>query len=148
MNRDYKAEPGGQRPAVAEDIPTCVACEGSPAAGNSPCHVCGQAAQPDPAPTVMEIIALADEIEEEGLGQIDLVRRALARWGRPAIEPVPVVERLPGVEDCDGCGNCWWFRQGTRDGFPFWWLGCGDNVSTHWLPAHALPVPTSQEDYE
>jgi hypothetical protein len=22
MNRDYKAEPGGQRPAVAEDIPT------------------------------------------------------------------------------------------------------------------------------
>ncbi len=40
-------------------------------------------AQPGPeAPTVMEIIAMADEIEEEGLGQIDLVRRALARWGR------------------------------------------------------------------
>jgi hypothetical protein len=34
-------------------------------------------------PTVMEIIALADEIEAEGLGQVDLVRRALARWGRP-----------------------------------------------------------------
>lgn len=29
-------------------------------------------------PTVMKIIALADEIEEEGLGQVDLVRRALA----------------------------------------------------------------------
>jgi hypothetical protein len=40
----------------------------------------------------MEIIALADEIEEEGLGQIDLVRRALARWGRPAIQPVPVAD--------------------------------------------------------
>jgi hypothetical protein len=26
---------------------------------------------------------------------------ALARWGRPAIEPVPVSERLPGPEDCD-----------------------------------------------
>lgn len=39
-------------------------------------------AQPEPeAPTVMEIIALADETEEEGLGQVDLVRRALARWG-------------------------------------------------------------------
>jgi len=38
-------------------------------------------------PTVMEIIALADEIEAEGLGQVDLVRRALARWGRPAVEP-------------------------------------------------------------
>ena len=41
-------------------------------------------AQPEPeGPTVMEIIALADEIEAEGLGQVDLVRRALTRWGRP-----------------------------------------------------------------
>ena len=40
-------------------------------------------AQPEPkGPTVMEIIALADEIEAEGLGQVDLVRRALARWGK------------------------------------------------------------------
>jgi len=30
----------------------------------------------------MEIIDLADEIEEQGLGQVDLVRRALARWCR------------------------------------------------------------------
>ena len=38
-------------------------------------------AEPTPArPTVMEIIALADEIEEAGLGQVDLVRAALARW--------------------------------------------------------------------
>ncbi len=40
--------------------------------------------QPEPkVPTVMEIIELADEIEAEGLGQVDLVRRALSRWGRP-----------------------------------------------------------------
>jgi hypothetical protein len=40
-------------------------------------------AQPEPEePTVMEIIDLSSEIEEEGLGQVDLVRRALARWGR------------------------------------------------------------------
>jgi len=40
--------------------------------------------RPEPvAPTVMEIIAFSDEIEAEGLGQIDLVRRALARWGQP-----------------------------------------------------------------
>jgi len=39
--------------------------------------------QPEPeGPTVMEIIELADEIEAEGLGQVDLVRRALARWGK------------------------------------------------------------------
>ena len=43
-------------------------------------------AQPEPKePTVMEIIALADEIEAENLGQVDLVRRALVRWGR--LEP-------------------------------------------------------------
>jgi hypothetical protein len=48
-------------------------------------------AQPEPvAPTVMQIIALSDEIEAEDLGIIDLVRRALARWGTPVIHPVPV----------------------------------------------------------
>jgi hypothetical protein len=47
-------------------------------------------AQPEPqGPTVMQILALSDEIEAEELGTIDLVRRALARWGRPAIEPLP-----------------------------------------------------------
>ena len=46
--------------------------------------------RPEPeGPTVMEIIELADEIEAEELGQVDLVRRALARWGRPAIQPEP-----------------------------------------------------------
>ena len=37
-------------------------------------------------------LAQSDEIEAEELGTIDLVRRALARWGRPAIEPVPQQE--------------------------------------------------------
>ena len=49
-------------------------------------------------PTVMEIVELADEIEAAGLGQVDLVRAALARWGNPAPQPVPVSERLPGQE--------------------------------------------------
>ena len=100
-------------------------------------------AQPEPAgPTVMEIIAMADEIEEEGLGQVDLVRRALARWGRPTIQPVPVAERLPEVEDCDADGFCWfWDLEWSR-----WQPGEQDQSCTHWLPAHALPIPTSQED--
>lgn len=39
-------------------------------------------AEPEPKqPTIMEIIELADEIEESGLGQVDLVQVALARWG-------------------------------------------------------------------
>ena len=47
-------------------------------------------AQPEPeGPTVMEIIELADEIEAEGLGQVDLVRRALARWGRNTTTETP-----------------------------------------------------------
>jgi len=38
--------------------------------------------QPEPQrPSLMDIIALADEVEEEGLGQVALVRRALVRWG-------------------------------------------------------------------
>ena len=40
------------------------------------------ATPPPDAPTVMEIIELSDKIEEAGLGQIDLVRAALERWGR------------------------------------------------------------------
>lgn len=40
-----------------------------------------------PQPTLMEIVALSDEVEEEGLGQVALVRRALQRWGRPAAKP-------------------------------------------------------------
>jgi hypothetical protein len=122
-------------------------------------------AQPEPVgPTVMEIIALAFEIEEEGLGQIDLVRRALARWGRPAIQPISVAERLPGPEDCAPwpdepnatpwawaakCtyGECEWVQLSML------WLGSntlGRIIAgggwTHWLPAHALPIPTRQED--
>jgi hypothetical protein len=39
-------------------------------------------AQTEPEqPTVMEIIELANEIEAAELGQVDLVRAALARWG-------------------------------------------------------------------
>ena len=40
------------------------------------------ATPPPEPPTVMEIIELSTEIEEAGLGQIDLVRAALERWGR------------------------------------------------------------------
>ena len=39
------------------------------------------ATPPPEPPTVMEILDLSGEIEEAGLGQIDLVRAALKRWG-------------------------------------------------------------------
>jgi hypothetical protein len=74
-------------------------------------------APPAPAPVVVPIRA----------------RAVLTRWGRPAVEPVPVSERLPGPEDCDDKGRCWWL---ARLPFPF----------THWLPHWALPVPQEVTD--
>jgi hypothetical protein len=74
-----------------------------------------------------------------------VVRAALARWGRPAIEPVPVAERLPGPEDCDEEGRCWLCGKVEGD----WRLLNPANSGvpqlkycfSHWLPHHALPVP-------
>jgi hypothetical protein len=40
------------------------------------------ATPPPEPPTVMEILYLSGEIEDAGLGQIDLVRAALERWGK------------------------------------------------------------------
>jgi len=62
----------------------------------------------------------------------------VVRWGRPAIEPVPVAERLPGPEDCDAEGRCWfssrlgvWILMASKYALPY----------SSWLPHHALPVP-------
>ena len=85
---------------------------------------------------------------------VDNARNILrSRWGRPAIEPVPVAERLPGPEDCDAEGRCWWFMSAHSVGIfrqsSSWCLGKrvveDFGIWTHWLPHHALPVPTSQE---
>jgi len=101
-------------------------------------------AQAEPEePTVMEIIALADEIEAEELGQVDLVRRALARWGRPAVEPVPVSKRLPGEEDCDPSFQCWWFTP-SEEKWILWPIKWAGPECSHWLPHYALPVPTTE----
>jgi hypothetical protein len=79
------------------------------------------------------------------------VRAALARWGRPAIEPVPVSKRLPGPDDCDAEGRCWWLKQAANPEHdlltPTWHLqrhgpaGSTFFKYTHWLPCWALPVP-------
>ena len=59
-------------------------------------------------------------------------------------EPVAVSERLPGPEDVSEDGNCWlWDREGC-----FWdWTYIRTRTRaemytyTHWLPAHAIPLP-------
>jgi hypothetical protein len=76
--------------------------------------------------------------------ELDFARAVLARWGRPAIEPVPVSERLPGPEDCDEEGMCWWWHEETGDVLPHWVFAPAEVVENQyltWLPHWALPVP-------
>lgn len=101
---------------------------------------------------------------------VDLARAVLARWGRPAPppaddgpavqsrepascvqqataeEPVPVWW-APGSDVCDAKGRCW-IHQPDRGNSPSWRLVDPRAIGplhTHWLPAHALPLPTTTE---
>ena len=80
-----------------------------------------------------------DQIDES---DIPYVRADLARYGRPAITPIPVSERLPTPEDCDVEGCCWAIGKSGH------WMNVyvesrdwSCPVYTHWLPFHALPLP-------
>ena len=115
------------------------------------------AAQPEPqGPTDEELLAsvrhfYGDQAAADMGAEDDLrtARAVLARYGRPAIEPVPVSERLPGPEDCDAEGRCWWSKPRGYRGYnivePYWIYGdkkCTRFASpAHWLPHWALPVP-------
>lgn len=95
--------------------------------------------QPEPeGPTDEDLYDLAEVFNGDPLPSM---RRALELWSRPAIEPVPVAERLPGPEDCDGDGRCWLTNVDVEPG----WIA--DNPEqctnwTHWLPHHAIPFLT------
>jgi hypothetical protein len=135
--------------------------------------------QPEPvAPTDAEIEEWADAATEVPLEEMDpevhgwrrcftakefgeTIRAALARWGAPASNPVPVSERLPGPEDCDAEGGCWWWHPDHKeddfdDGWilldPKWAGGRRDSddslIYTHWLPHWALPVPAIAAELE
>ena len=74
---------------------------------------------------------------------VDFARAALTHWGRRAIKPVPVAERLPGPEDCDAEGQCWWWACYDEE----WVIDAPPRhmpAWTHWLPHHALPVPQQE----
>ena len=75
----------------------------------------------------------------------------LPHWGRLAAEPVPVAERLPGPEDCSSRGYFWAYagddwEETDIDGMN--WQHLHHHGYTHWLPHHALPLPTSQENLD
>ena len=65
---------------------------------------------------------------------------ALARYGRPAIEPVPVSERWPEFSDCNSFEEVWAFNPVLDH----WKLTrINRSIHTHWLPHWALPVPAT-----
>ena len=81
--------------------------------------------------------------------QADRLDRAAELLQRQALVLVAVSERLPGPEDCDAEGRCWWGRAESDDWSADWTLAthkavaefCEFSPQTVWLPAHALPLP-------
>jgi hypothetical protein len=80
---------------------------------------------------------------------VEWTKAAMARWGRPAPEPVSVAERMPTAQDCGADGLCWFWYPGIYEAcFPWWSLEPFERgeQATHWLPHWALPVPQEQAD--
>jgi hypothetical protein len=92
---------------------------------------------------------------------IEWTQFALARWGHPTPQPIPVSERLPSLIDCapwpgepDYFPWCW--AGGDIDGNWKWiqltighlssdqltWVMRGEGC-THWAPHWAFPVPAA-----
>jgi len=73
-------------------------------------------------------------------------KRAAELLQRHVVVPVAVSERLPEAGDCDAEGRCWWRSHAV--GGPYWHLWHRQRwtpIDTHWLPAHALPLPEVSE---
>jgi hypothetical protein len=69
---------------------------------------------------------------------VSTYRLLLSRYGTAHHAPVPVGERLPGVEDCDAEGTCWVWNFTAYT----WGLFRLDlTAHSHWLPHWALPLP-------
>lgn len=106
--------------------------------------------QPEPeGPTESDLSVLfyrhVGEGSEVGFG--DAIKEVLARWGRPAIQPIPVSERPWEREGwCDSDGCCWGFDADSWSFEHRCWGRAGS--WTHALPHYALPIPepTTQEE--
>ena len=119
-------------------------------------------AAPEQGPTDEELYQFwfDHDLWDDDIGPGDvaaIARAALARWGRPAVEPVPVSERLPKDSDCG-----WWPNEKKPECYQWCWLWDGSkwercqvehmlgcklpDVFTHWLPHWALPVPQEGAD--
>jgi hypothetical protein len=80
----------------------------------------------------------------------DLLARVIAALNTPPLAPIPVSERLPGPEDCDDLGRCWWFApcaaipNGWRSAGWGFYEGICAGEDTHWAPHWAIPLPEEQ----
>ena len=86
-------------------------------------------------------------VEAYGSELIAFARAVFARWGRPAIEPVPVSERPWERKGwCDEDGWCWGFDADDSD--PCWIFDKPETwvCWTHCLPHHALPLPIAANE--
>jgi hypothetical protein len=120
---------------------------------------------PEQGPTEAEVADLAEDLEYQRLPRdtstgpsflLEFARAVLARWSRPAVEPVPVAERLPGPEDCTinprtGSGQwCWgWVQHDPLLYSGRWRMMRRDFLADEakaWLPHWALPVPQEGAD--
>jgi hypothetical protein len=116
-------------------------------------------AQPEPmGPTRDELRAMAAEFAVRTPEEFALA--ALARWGRPAITPIPVSERLPEPADCapwpdEPDSDPWlWGAQSTELLCSWRQVSISHFSSyvarpnagtvrgyTHWAPHWAFPLP-------
>jgi hypothetical protein len=102
-----------------------------------------QHAQPEPPTTRPECFGFAMSF----LGdpeETEVRRYVEALEARTAIQPVPVSKRLPGAEDCDGEGRCWFCTPSSSVMDANWVYRKAKHRrswNTHWLPHWALPVP-------
>ena len=133
----------GQNPAAA-DIPSNELVRGLM---DAMAATAAALAQPEPqGPTDEELVRVyqaayqpAWERGEFHGCHVDGLRAVLARWGHPTPQPIAVSERLPGLEDCDADGRCWWWCHSMEA----WELDDAQRHYAHWLPAYALPLPTT-----
>lgn len=79
---------------------------------------------------------------------VGFARAVLARYGS-TLRPIPVSERLPGAEDCNDEGRCWFGCPSSDVQDSYWVLRKAKHRrswDTHWLPAHAIPLPQENTD--
>jgi len=160
---DFRAEleHAARELELAENALLCSSFHSSASRAKAAAHRARAAleAQPEPVgPTDKELrqVLLDCGYHPENRHLTSLARHIVARWGRPAIEPISVSERLPtefGLStkaDCDVLGRCWAMPKYQPDGKSWELVKALDHKLliahySHWLPHWALPIPRREE---